>query len=319
HGYFPADNGRFFLVGGYNMIETESRDYATDLFDLDYLGRFHKKYQIEGGIHHEVVEKEPGGNLFVHGSSLDGHVEDIVLEIDRDSGERLRVFDLTEHFDDTRYTDAYDWAHMNSISYNRKENTMLLSARNVSSVIKIDWETEEILWILSDPKVWEDTPYAHLVLEPIGEPLWHYEQHAAFEIHEDIDQNPKTLDLMLFDNRVIRNELMDLSIEKQEDQSSVVQYAINEEDFTVEEKKRFSNSMAFITSNFEIYPALDLLMANHGSLRKSTDDPIDSMWGEIYEVDYSSKEILNTYALKHGFYRAHKIYPDAKASAAPMK
>ncbi|QSX08805.1 aryl-sulfate sulfotransferase [Alkalibacter rhizosphaerae] len=319
HGYFPAENGRFFLIGGYGSIPTETRDYARFVFDMDYLGRLHKVYDIPGGIHHEIVEKEPGGNLLILGNSLEGHVEDTIAEVHRETGEIVREINFADYISGTKYNERYDWAHINSLSYDRSDGTMILSPRDVSSVVKIDWDKEEILWILSDPEMWEGTAYESYVLQPVGDTMWHYEQHAAFEIHSDIDNDPDTLDLMLFDNRTIRNELNDVPIKGDENRSSITQYAIDEEAKTVVQVRRFPNSHAIITSNFELYPEKDRLLANHGSVRPNADSPLSDMYGEIFEYEYSTGKLLHSVRLRYGFYRAHRITLDGNASARPME
>lgn len=307
HGYFPSSSDRFFLIAGYSMIQTETREYARFIFEMDYLGRLHKVYDIPGGVHHEVVEKEPGGNLLILGNSLDGHVEDTIAEIDRDTGKIVKEINLALYITNTKYNDRYDWAHINSLSYNREEGTMILSPRDVSSVMKIDWDKEEILWILSDPEIWKGTPYESYVLNPLGDSFWHYEQHAAFDMSEDLDGNPSTLDLMLFDNRTIRNELNTVPIKGDEGRSSVTQYAIDETAKTVTQVRRFPNSHAIITSNFEIYLEENRLIANHGSVRPTPDSPLTDMYGEIFEYEFSTGQLLHQYSLKSGFYRAHRV------------
>ncbi|MBF7097196.1 aryl-sulfate sulfotransferase [Alkalibacter mobilis] len=319
HGYFPMENGRFMLISGYSMIETETRDYARYIYDMDLLGRLHKVYDIPTGIHHEIIEKNKNGNLLMLGNSLDGHVEDTILEVNRSTGEILKELNLESLIFDTKYNDRYDWAHMNSISYDRSENTLIVSARDLSSLIKIDWATDEILWILSDPQIWKETAYIDHVLNLEGSSFWHYEQHAAFELEEDLDSDPETLDLMLFDNRVIRNETMQITIKEDSGRSSVTQYAINENNGTVKQVKRFPNSSAFITSNFEYFSDRDLLIAYHGSLKETPESPINTMWGEIYEYNYSSGELVHSFKLKYGFYRAHKLSPNLLDLVVPIE
>jgi hypothetical protein len=96
HGYFPLSHGTFMLMSGYTMISTESRDYATYLYEMDYIGRLHKVYEVPRGVHHEVAETFPNGNLLVLSNTLEGHVEDLVLEIDRQSGEVVKELDLND-------------------------------------------------------------------------------------------------------------------------------------------------------------------------------------------------------------------------------
>ncbi|MDW7669490.1 MAG: aryl-sulfate sulfotransferase [Bacillota bacterium] len=307
HGMFFMENGRYMVMAGYNMVETEFRDYATGIFDMDLMGRLHKIYDIPEGVHHEIIEKTPDGNLLILANSLRNHVEDTVVEVDRDTGEILREIDFNDIIIHEEYNDDYDWAHMNSMDYNYGENTAIFSIRDISSVVKLDMDTEEIIWMISDPEIWEGTDYEKYLLNSLNnDNKWFYEQHSAFEV-EDLDNNPDTLDLMIFDNRIIRSKTMTVEIKEDLEISSVVYYAIDEENKTIEEKRRISNSHAFITSNYDVFMEEDRLFANHGSLRPSSDAGIPDMWGEIYEYEYSIGELIRTYKVEHGFYRAYRL------------
>jgi hypothetical protein len=305
HGIFFMDNGRYMLMSGYDMVNTETRDYSTRIFDMDLLGKLHKIYDIPKGVHHEVVEKTPGGNLIILANSLRNHAEDTVVEVDRYTGEILREIDFNEIIVHEGYNDDYDWAHINSIDYNQEDNTAIFSIRDVSTVLKLDMETEEIIWMMSDPKIWENTEYEKYLLKSLNKKdKWFYEQHSVFEV-EDLDDNPETLDIMVFDNRTLRSKTMTVEIEEDKDKSSVIYYAVKEEDGTVEEKRRFSNTHAFITSNYQLLMDEYRLFANHGSVRASQDAGFDEAWGEIYEYEYSSGKLIRTYKMKHGFYRTY--------------
>ncbi len=306
HGMFFMENGRFMVMSGYSMVETEFRDYATRIFDMDLLGRLHKIYNIPKGVHHEIIEKTPDGNLIILANSLRDHVEDTVIEVDRDTGEILREIDFNDIIVHEEYNDDYDWAHMNSAYYNREENTAIFSIRDTSSVLKLDMETEEIIWMIADPEIWEDTDYEKYLLESLNnDNKWFYEQHSASKV-ENLDNNPDTLDLMIFDNRIVRSKTMTVQVKEDLEKSSVIYYAIDEENKTIEEKRRFTNSHAFITSNYDMFMEEDRLFANHGSLRASSDAGFDEAWGEIYEYEYSTGELIRTYKVEHGFYRAYR-------------
>ena len=89
---------------------------STNLYELDYLGRAYNMYYLSGGSHHEVIEKEPGGNLLVLTSSMQSHCEDKVEEIDRQTGavvNELKLQDIIK----CKYENLVDWAHINTVSY----------------------------------------------------------------------------------------------------------------------------------------------------------------------------------------------------------
>lgn len=315
HGYFPMSNGRFMLMNAESMLPTEKRPYNTQLYDMDFLGRVHNIYNVPNGAHHDIVEKTPNGNLLVLSNSLEGHVEDMVVELDRGTGKVVKELKLSNVLKNTDYDETSDWAHINAVSYNAEDNSIMLSVRNLSSVVKIDWSTNELKWILSDPKVWEGTEYEKYVLKAQGDTVWHYEQHAAYPISEDIDNNPKTLDIMLFDNRVVRNPLMNIKVEEEAGKSSVTQYAVNEKNKTVTQVKRFPNTLSYITSNYQLFYDEDSLVANHGSVIPAEGQ---NSIGEIYEYKYSSGEVVRSYKTKYSFYRAYRQDFDFESASKAM-
>ena len=60
---------------------------------------------------------------------------------------------MTELFGNSYTQDTIDWAHLNTVSYQPEEDTVLLSPRNLNSAVKVNWTTHEIVWILGDPKI----------------------------------------------------------------------------------------------------------------------------------------------------------------------
>ena len=61
------------------------------MYETDYLGRVYQIYYVKNGLHHEIIEKEEGGNLLVATSSLeDEHFEETIQEISRESGQPVK-------------------------------------------------------------------------------------------------------------------------------------------------------------------------------------------------------------------------------------
>lgn len=78
------------------------------------------------------------------------HTEDMVIEIDRNTGEIVWSLEIWDLFDDT-YKDLMDWCHVNSAAYYEKDNSILISLRNIHSVICVDYGTKKLRWLLADP------------------------------------------------------------------------------------------------------------------------------------------------------------------------
>ncbi len=67
---------------------------------------------------------------------------------------------MSAHGDDpTQFVrSGVDWFHMNATAYDRRDNSLIASSRE-NFVIKVDYDTGEIIWILGDPtKYWYTFP-----------------------------------------------------------------------------------------------------------------------------------------------------------------
>jgi arylsulfate sulfotransferase len=130
--------------------------FGDAVYEFDFLGRQLNRWVFPGYIfHHDVIEK-PDGNLVVavtKGSA--GTVEDHVIELSRSSGQIVREWDLREVLDIRRrepFGTELDWFHMNSIEYDERDNSLILSGRN-QAVVKVSAENE-LIWILAHHRGW---------------------------------------------------------------------------------------------------------------------------------------------------------------------
>ena len=85
-----------------------------------------------------------------------------------------------------------DWSHGNGLSYNAADDSILVSLRNMSAILKIDRKTKEIVWILGRHDGWKGELKDKL-LTPIGDLMWPGYQHNP-------RHTPKG-SVILFDNR----------------------------------------------------------------------------------------------------------------------
>ena len=313
YGYFPLSNGHFIVMDKEVMIPTYSKPHAQQLYEMDYIGRVHQIYFVENGAHHEIIEKTPGGNLLVLSNSIDEHVEDTVQEIDRETGEIIKTLDMREIFG-TTYVDMEDWAHLNTASYNEKDDTVVLSPRNVHSGIKVNWSTNELVWILANPEFWKGTPYEDKVLQPVGDIIWHYQPHSIYELPYDLDNNPETIHVMLYDNHWHKTRKVDFFDDLEP--SYVSLFTINEKEMTVSQEHIYEGLKSKITSNFRYNHEAGRVFAMGMYLAEETEDGRNAM---IYEYDYDTEEVLNQYSLKHTAYRGYEFEPDFNTCAVSMQ
>ncbi len=96
YGYFPLANGRFIVMERQALVPTYMIPHSTQMYEMDWLGRVYRTYYVPNGIHHDVCEMTPGGNLLVVSNSQCGHVEDCIAEVNRQNGRIEKFLDLRE-------------------------------------------------------------------------------------------------------------------------------------------------------------------------------------------------------------------------------
>jgi arylsulfate sulfotransferase len=170
--------------------------------DLDGTITFLHDYSDIGAtfLHHNIDRGKVGMILDLDTTDF---IESVNVEVDS-AGNVLKTWNLAQIISDAMlaggddpsqfvYSAPTDWFHNNACTYNRADDSLLVSSRE-NFVICLDYETGAIKWILGDPtKLWHQFPslakYALTVppdgLAPIGE-------HA---ISISYDQH-----LLLFDN-----------------------------------------------------------------------------------------------------------------------
>ena len=312
YGMYMLSDGHMILQDTMGYTHNLEKPQSTNLYEFDLLGRFWRMYYLANGSHHEVIEKTPGGNLLCLTSSMEDHYEDEIVEIDRQSGAVVNELELKDIFGDT-YTDLIDWAHINTVSWQEDGDTIILSCRNIHSVMKIGWSDHRLIWILSDPGFWRDTPFSDYVLRPEGDFHWQYQQHTAYQLKADLDGDPATVELSLFDNHTedFRGVLDYDGLEG----SYAMIFSIDEAARTVRLVKDFAVIRSEITSNTICDAESGRVFAMCGYVPKE-------LWknreGMTYEFDYETGELLNQFSLLYTFYRASPALINPEDLCAPM-
>ena len=129
------------------------------------------------------------------------------------SAEDLAEMDKTDHFGDiTGVGVSRNWAHVNSVDYDPTDDSIIISSRHQSAIIKIGRD-KKVKWILGAPDGWKDA-WSKKVLQPVdknGNKLkceqgkcentdfdWTWTQHTAFRI--DTKSDKRYVYLTAFDN-----------------------------------------------------------------------------------------------------------------------
>jgi len=300
YGVFPLENGHFLIEAPNVLYPNASMPNSPEFWEMDYLGRVYNVYYFPNGVHHDIQEMTPDGNFLILTNSNDGYEQNMIQEIDRETGEVVKSLNLNELFEGLSYIDRDDWCHTNTVSYDEETDSILISCRNLHSVIRISWSTDEILWILADPTVWEGTGYEDKVLTATEEFQWHYQQHTAYALEEDLDGNPDTVEIMLFDNH--SDAYRSVSTFDDADASYVKIYSVDAEAMTVTQLKNYETTYSSITSDAFYLSEAGRVFSVNAHLPSSSD-----YRGKVYEIDYESGEILNIWNIKKRFYRGYSI------------
>ncbi|MBC1934308.1 aryl-sulfate sulfotransferase [Listeria seeligeri] len=245
HVFKELENGHLLYLTKYDNAD----DTYSLLLETDYLGKVYHAYSMtteaeseqsgsssKSAIHHDAIEL-PSGNLLLTINDDTKYMEDTMIEIDRQTGEVVKTIDLKDILPEEFYKDykarsdgKVDWFHQNAIWYDESDDSIIISSRSQDTVMKIDYDSTKIKWILSDKEGWPDS-YKKYLLNPIGDNFKYPAGQHAVEILPDQDDNSDTVDILLYDN----NEVITRGDEDESGKySEAVQYRINEKTKKVE-------------------------------------------------------------------------------------
>lgn len=312
YGVYLFEDGRFLFPEKNMRIPAYGNAHTVITHEMDMLGRVYRTYHQKKGMHHWAIEKEPGGNILGLSSSMtDTYMENSIVEIDRKTGETIYELNVNDLFDDT-YKTRNDWAHINSIDYIPAEESVVISMRNVHTIAKINLPKREIVWLLAKPKFYKDTNVEDKVLKPIGKPEWFFQQHGIQIVHDETDNDPNTLRVMLFDNHTANRRPVKWfdKVEK----SNVMFFTIDEVNKTVKQDNCFQTPLSITRSNSEYEPDKKLVKAMCAHFKP----PVDGYNAKIYEFDYDTKECINEISCVTDFFTAHTFDFNIADMAKPL-
>src|SRR5699024_12392419 len=94
-----------------------------------------------------------------------------------------------------------DWFHQNSVVYHEPDDSIIISGRHQDAVMKIDYETEEIEWILSAPDNWDEEMEQYLV-EGTGDDFEYAGGRHNATVLPDQDDQPDAIDILVYDDEI---------------------------------------------------------------------------------------------------------------------
>lgn len=177
---------------------------SSKLARINGLGQVTRVYDLGGYELHHDIGFGADGEVLALAEVTDGEtVEDRVLSIDLESGEVSEILDFTQvmkgYFDMTRpvtptddffwQAGEWDWIHLNSLQYMPEDDSLIVSSRETSTIIKVaNIHSEPTLeWLAGDSRFWADTPYADLCLTPVGDFVPQYGQHCVELLDQESD------------------------------------------------------------------------------------------------------------------------------------
>lgn len=171
---------------------------------VNRLGKIEKKYSIDEYImHHDYVyDKDNNKFLILVNSSKeeDKTIEDLIISLDLETGKVEEVVDMKdllpkiyeeavmpEGGKNTYGGTGLDWIHLNSLSLVNGDGDIVVSARELSTIIYIEniYDKPSIKYMIADSEVYKDTEYEDLVLTQKGDFVNHAGQHTITYVEDD--------------------------------------------------------------------------------------------------------------------------------------
>lgn len=207
-------------------------------------GELVSTYDPGGYAFHHDARVLPDGNLLFltaetevinnDASAHDGEsiTYDVIHSVSPETGETVWSWSTAEHLDTARFPSSLaersatngglDWTHANALYYSPTDNTVLLSCRSQSWVVKIDPATDEIVWIFGG---------ADQVVDPDFTPDFFSLNSGTFQTAQHAPTITGNGDLLVFDNR--NDSGGNLS------NSRAVRYSLDEENHTANQVWEF--------------------------------------------------------------------------------
>ena len=142
-----------FLIGVEETKEIGSVIIQNGIYIIDYLGHIIKRIDTSYGYHHEVVLKD--NSAYLLGSK--GNIPlNLIYELDLNNGNILSEYDVyeilvRENPEIKPYLDTLkNGFFINSIDY--LDDSLLISIRNLNTIMCLDTKYKNIKWILSSSK-----------------------------------------------------------------------------------------------------------------------------------------------------------------------
>ena len=203
--FLYADGGLYTCVSSRKIALMSPLGQAVRVYDLG-------QYEL----HHDINWGPNGTILALANDTEQDTVMDVVVSLDPATGAVTEVVDFSELMDGYYGEMTHpvpitggsfwqagedDWLHLNSVQYMEKDDSILVSSRETSTIIKVSdiQGTPTLSAFIGDPAFWADTPYADLCYAMDGDFVAQYGQHDVELVADDSLEDGQYL-LRMYDN-----------------------------------------------------------------------------------------------------------------------
>ena len=253
HGLDAAQNGHIFLrvsAADHRRLDGKRVHTVRDVIaEVDQDGRVvdeFRLFEILDPYRDNVIKALDQGAVCLN---IDASQAGKTL-----SADELAAMDKNDRFGDIAGVGAgRNWAHVNSVDYDPTDDSIIISSRHQSAIIKIGRD-KKIKWIFSSPEGWRDG-WKEKLLTPVkdGKPIachgstcegdfdYTWTQHTAFRIDEKSDKH--VIYVTAFDNGDARG--MDQPALAEMKYSRAVVYRIDQDKKTIEQVWEYGKERGF--------------------------------------------------------------------------
>ena len=203
--FLYTDGGLYTCVSSRKIALMSPLGQAVRVYDLG-------QYEL----HHDINWGPDGTILALVNDTEQDTVMDVVVFLNPETGEVSEVVDFSELMDGYYGEMTHpvpitggsfwqagedDWLHLNSVQYMEKDDSILVSSRETSTIIKVSdiGGTPTLSAFIGDPAFWADTPYADLCYAMDGDFVAQYGQHDVELVADDSLEDGQYL-LRMYDN-----------------------------------------------------------------------------------------------------------------------